>query len=281
MHLALDHIELLPQASAAEPAALLLPAVDAVHDHGRPAPCGPGPGTDEIALVGVADLPFEPLREPPPEAIVVLRHGAAATPPLGCRMAIRFHPDPTLVSELPVLGGSETRTWRLDPMQHAAIAELFSRIRTESAGSRPGRAHATSAWLRILLTMVARLEAPAGSDPDGPRQESDPEVQLLCRAIDARRRGLAHGPLAEAVPNYDALRHRFLRIYGESPNQMLLRTRIETAKDLLVRTDRSMAEIARATGYTRQHELARAFHRVVGCTPTAWRRRARATSGRV
>ncbi len=35
-----------------------------------------------------------------------------------------------------------------------------------------------------------------------------------------------------------------------------------------------MADIARDCGYGRQHEFSRAFHREVGCTPTAYRRQA-------
>lgn len=51
-----------------------------------------------------------------------------------------------------------------------------------------------------------------------------------------------------------------------------LRTlRIDRAKELLQTTTLPIAEIARATGYTRQSSFAEAFKVTTGITPTEWR----------
>ena len=51
------------------------------------------------------------------------------------------------------------------------------------------------------------------------------------------------------------------------------RVRLEEAKRLLVETDRSIADISRATGFGHQDLFSRVFRRSVGQTPTQFRRR--------
>ncbi len=74
-----------------------------------------------------------------------------------------------------------------------------------------------------------------------------------------------------AMPNYNSLRQEFTAAFGCSPSQMALRTRIQIAKNLLLETPLNIKQIAEELGYVRQHEFTRAFHRVTGCSPTAWR----------
>lgn len=73
------------------------------------------------------------------------------------------------------------------------------------------------------------------------------------------------------VPNYDSLRHRFLKTFGCSPRDMAIRVRISRAKSLLLDSSLTIKEIAAAVGYGRQHEFSRAFHRATGMTPSAFR----------
>jgi LacI family transcriptional regulator len=70
-----------------------------------------------------------------------------------------------------------------------------------------------------------------------------------------------------------ALEQRFVRLVGRSPAAEIRRVRIEEAKRMLVETDRSIAEISRATGFGHQDLLSRVFHRSVGLTPSEFRRR--------
>jgi AraC-like DNA-binding protein len=63
----------------------------------------------------------------------------------------------------------------------------------------------------------------------------------------------------------------FLRLLGERPSKYLQRYQIECAKRLLRETDWSTNEIAYRCGYKRRVTFFRAFKRVVGTTPTAYR----------
>jgi AraC-like DNA-binding protein len=59
----------------------------------------------------------------------------------------------------------------------------------------------------------------------------------------------------------DSLRHRFRKLFGISPQGMLIRLRMDRAKDLLRIGNLSVKEIAHELGYSRQHDLTRAFHK--------------------
>lgn len=191
-------------------------------------------------------------------------------------LVINYEPDEPFEARFPSLGADAPRRWHLDGQQLAAYMEIFTRLQVELDGQRTGRAEAASAWVRLLLVLVARLAEPAATAAAAqPLVPVDADIHRLRRAIDLRRQGSASGALQGMVENYDALRHRFRRTYGESPGHMLARLRIEKAKAMLTSSEASMAEIAQHCGYARQHEFSRAFHRVVGCTPTAFRRQFR------
>jgi LacI family transcriptional regulator len=68
-----------------------------------------------------------------------------------------------------------------------------------------------------------------------------------------------------------ALEQRFVRLVGRSPATEIRRVRIEAAKRLLVDTDRTIAQISRATGFEHQDMFARVFRRNVGLTPSQFR----------
>jgi AraC family transcriptional regulator len=59
---------------------------------------------------------------------------------------------------------------------------------------------------------------------------------------------------------------------GESPFGYLRRRRIERAQEMMLLTDKSLAEIALECGLADQPHLTRTFRRIVGMSPGAWRR---------
>lgn len=71
-----------------------------------------------------------------------------------------------------------------------------------------------------------------------------------------------------------ALEARFRERLGRSPHQEILRARVERIRTLLLRTDLSIAQIARRTGFRHVEYLTVAFKRALGCTPTVYRERA-------
>ena len=71
-------------------------------------------------------------------------------------------------------------------------------------------------------------------------------------------------------------RSYFIRAFkismGLPPHHWLMHRRIERARELLVRTNESIAEIAISCGFADQSHLTRVFHNFVGESPAAWRR---------
>jgi AraC-like DNA-binding protein len=64
----------------------------------------------------------------------------------------------------------------------------------------------------------------------------------------------------------------FKRSFGQAPMTYVTRQRVELAQRLLLTTEDSMCQISLACGMCDQAHLTRVFRRVVGESPTAWRR---------
>ncbi|MEP9386309.1 AraC family transcriptional regulator [Mesorhizobium sp. KR9-304] len=64
---------------------------------------------------------------------------------------------------------------------------------------------------------------------------------------------------------------RFRAATGMRPHDYVVRRRIERAKDLLVRTDDTLAFIAMDVGFQTQAHFTTVFKKVVGHTPGRWR----------
>ena len=71
---------------------------------------------------------------------------------------------------------------------------------------------------------------------------------------------------------------RFTRAFGQSPQQYLVDTRMIAAADLLLSTNQSIKQVAEGAGYANVHGFTRAFTRVIGRPPAAFRRSQQATS---
>ena len=63
----------------------------------------------------------------------------------------------------------------------------------------------------------------------------------------------------------------FKQITGMPPVQFVLKIRIDRAKELLDFTDKSIAEIAEASGFPDQNYFARTFKKITGMSPTQYR----------
>ncbi len=63
----------------------------------------------------------------------------------------------------------------------------------------------------------------------------------------------------------------FRRIFSMSPSEYVIQRRVNAACELLETTDRTVSDIAVATGFYDQSHLNRTFKRVRGCTPSRYR----------
>jgi AraC-like DNA-binding protein len=71
-----------------------------------------------------------------------------------------------------------------------------------------------------------------------------------------------------------ALHERFAEMIGQSPMQYLANWRMQVAAGLLRSTSATVASVAVDVGYDSEAAFARAFKRLVGTPPAAWRRQA-------
>lgn len=78
--------------------------------------------------------------------------------------------------------------------------------------------------------------------------------------------------LRAAAVSRRVLESRFKARLGRSPNQEILRARIERIRTMLLETDLTIAEIAHRTGFEHIEYMTVSFKRAMGCTPTAFRK---------
>ncbi len=165
----------------------------------------------------------------------------------------------------------ERRVWSLKHEQAEAFRWMFLQMLNERIRPRPFQPEAESAWLRLLLISIHRWISEEVSESLTP-DVVNPDLVKLWHLVNA-----SVGQPAEYIerihtlPNYDSLRHGFKRAFGCSPRDMMLRLRMQHAKNLLLESSLSIKEIADRCGYQRQHEFARAFRQHTGASPTAWR----------
>ena len=80
--------------------------------------------------------------------------------------------------------------------------------------------------------------------------------------------------LARLVPlSISQFDRRFKRLFQLTPQQFLLRVRLNAACQMLASTDRSILQIALRTGFYDQSYFTKHFRRQMGMTPTAYRRK--------
>jgi AraC family transcriptional regulator len=68
--------------------------------------------------------------------------------------------------------------------------------------------------------------------------------------------------------------HAFKASTGVPPLRWQMETRVGKVKDLLLRDDLTLTDISAMTGFADQAHLTRSFKKVVGVTPSEWRRSA-------
>ena len=241
---------------------------------------------DEICLVANdgSTIRHDDIERPTPAGTVFLfrrgeRHGYRNGPHQEPHLwLVHYEADEDLYRICPRLADPdpERRIWHLDQEQLVAWQGVFARLMAESM--RPDseqRSAALSAWLRLLLLQTARWDEPEVA-PEPTALTSDPAMMRLWEVIN--QHVAAPEPdflaaLSRQVPNYDSLRHRFKRIYGQTPRDLMLHLRIERSRRLLLETDQSITAIAASLGYARPAEFTRAFTQRTGQTPGAFRAR--------
>ncbi len=113
---------------------------------------------------------------------------------------------------------------------------------------------------------------------------ADPTVASLARVVALVRERLTEhltvADLARAAGcSPSTLDRRLRRVFSLSPQQLVLRTRIDHAAALLASTDVPIADVAAASGFYDQAAFTRTFGRLTGETPAQFRRRSAPAPG--
>lgn len=66
--------------------------------------------------------------------------------------------------------------------------------------------------------------------------------------------------------------HNFKKTTGSAPHQFVIQTRLERAKQMLRKTDKTITEITYSVGYSCPSRFTLSFHKEIGMTPTAYRK---------
>ena len=133
----------------------------------------------------------------------------------------------------------------LDQVHQALCAHLFANC----AGTRAAIVHSRGG---LAPWQMRRAEDMLRANLDGDLSLSDI----------ARQCGLSAGHFSRA----------FRQSFGLTPHVWLDLRRIESAKDLLLRSSQGLTEVAVACGFADAASLIRSFRRTVGTTPGKWRR---------
>ena len=106
----------------------------------------------------------------------------------------------------------------------------------------------------------------------------------LCRARDMLRETHDRSVSIECVAREAAMSpyhfiRRFSAVFGETPHQFRIRTRLERAKHLLARTDSPVTEVCLEVGFTSLGSFSDLFARRVGVAPSVYRRKVWSLAG--
>jgi AraC-like DNA-binding protein len=186
---------------------------------------------------------------------------------LGCD-ARPFNP---LLATLPrVLHARDGASGRLRQLMQLALAE--SRLR------RIGGETVLSRVSELMFVEVVRCHLEALPP------EQTGWLAGLRDAFTSRALGLLHGQAArpwtldalarEVGLSRSALAERFTHFVGQPPMQYLARWRMHLAAGMLRNATSNIAEVASDTGYLSEAAFSRAFKKLVGVPPAAWRRQA-------
>lgn len=157
----------------------------------------------------------------------------------------------------------------------ATGSPIFNELELIRAPGGPFRWHVTAKVpLRNAAGTVQGLVSMSQDVGEG--ADDDPAMRSLNDVVAHIRAHLTDGVTSTQLANVagcspDTLERRCRRVFGRSPGQLILSTRIDVARELLA-GPLPLADIATTCGYSDQAAFSRTFTRVVGIPPGRYRR---------
>jgi AraC-like DNA-binding protein len=166
---------------------------------------------------------------------------------------------------------------RMDTARAQAVQATLQLLAMETGEPGLGSSLVVSRLADILFVQAVRSHAQSLGDAQGGwlAALADPRLGPALRAMHKDiARGWTVDSLAEAASlSRSAFALRFRQRVGESPLEYLTRWRMFKAGRLLQQPDAATGEVAGAVGYDSEAAFSKAFKRVTGLTPGAWRSR--------
>ncbi|WP_440710207.1 helix-turn-helix domain-containing protein [Herbiconiux sp. YIM B11900] len=163
----------------------------------------------------------------------------------------------------------------------AVVAGLIGGIREELAAGRDESASLADGLATLVVTATLRGWAESGCDRDSGASGwqlalRDPHIARALEAIqnEPGTKWSVAALARVANSSRSVFAEQFRLAVGVPPLAYLARVRMERAKQLLTEGGFSVGQAANALGYCSDEAFSRAFRRVSGETPTAWRRSA-------
>ncbi len=157
----------------------------------------------------------------------------------------------------------------------AELAPVLAELHEASARHDPTERHLLDATLRRALGLVIR-DRGAGSADAAARAAADRREQIrpVLAYVDRHcRESITLDDVAHVVHvSPSRVRHVFKDVTGVGFKEYVTNVRLAEAKRLLLSTDLSVAEIARAVSYTNLHQFYRVFYRAFAMSPGEYRR---------
>ncbi|MCH5187915.1 MAG: helix-turn-helix transcriptional regulator [Oscillospiraceae bacterium] len=163
------------------------------------------------------------------------------------------------------------------PENWSAINKLLRKVTDENNNTRPVRDYMITGLLLQLLSELSRgqtVHVGARADKEQQRRRRFEEIR------EEYLSDLANPPdINDIIASEFFSTSQFYRLYkkffGVSPNEDLLRARMEYAKDLMIKTELSTSEIATMAGFKNSLNLYRCFGKRSEYTVKQWKNRAK------
>jgi AraC-like DNA-binding protein len=155
------------------------------------------------------------------------------------------------------------------------VSATLALLSAETTSNAPGADEVVTRLADALLTQTLRtaLEQLQRSDGTGLPALRDQQIAAAIELIHGQpERGWTVGELAaEVALSRSTFSSRFRQVVGESPLRYLTRARLAHAAALLRTTDAPLAEVATRAGYGTEFSFGKAFKRMFGIAPGAYR----------
>ncbi|MGE5179826.1 MAG: AraC family transcriptional regulator [Bacteroidota bacterium] len=159
---------------------------------------------------------------------------------------------------------------------HSWVTTFLHAVVAESSEKRPGGEAVLERMSEMLFVEVLRRHV------DSLPEEQTGWLAGMRDPAVGRALSLIHERPAEAWTlerlgeeaglSRSSLHERFVHFIGQPPMQYLTQWRMQRASGLLRDTNAKLAEVALEVGYESEAAFSRAFKRVAGCSPGAWRK---------